>query len=107
LNQEYYVLAQASRAIVPKDSDGPFGQRIGVSVGGGSAGELQVSAFKTERGASADTDWNRYSLVVMNWQDGESGGSAAPVTTTIEFRGAQATYDFPVGVTTLWWFAEN
>lgn len=27
------------------------------------------------------------------------------MTTTIEFRGMQATYTFPVGVTTLWWFA--
>ena len=25
--------------------------------------------------------------------------------TTIEFRGQQATYTFPVGVTTLWWYA--
>ena len=24
---------------------------------------------------------------------------------TIEFRGQQATYTFPVGVTTLWWYA--
>ena len=27
------------------------------------------------------------------------------ITATIEFRGAQATYTFPVGVTTLWWYA--
>ena len=27
--------------------------------------------------------------------------------TTIEFRGMQATYTFPVGVTTLWWYAPN
>ena len=27
--------------------------------------------------------------------------------TTIEFRGRQATYTFPVGVTTLWWYAPN
>ena len=30
-----------------------------------------------------------------------------PVKTTIEFRGMQATYTFPVGVTTLWWYAVN
>ncbi|KZT50966.1 glycoside hydrolase family 30 protein [Calocera cornea HHB12733] len=102
LNQEYYFLAHGSRAIVPKDSGGPFGQRIGVSVGGSLNYELQVGAYKT--GRSDGTDYNRYSLVVMNWQDGDSAG---PVQTTIEFRGQQATYSFPVGVTTLWWFAEN
>ncbi|EJT98616.1 glycoside hydrolase family 30 protein [Dacryopinax primogenitus] len=96
-NQEYYVLAHGSRAIVPKDSGGPFGQRIGVSVGGPLATKLQVGAYKTGRAASAGTDWNRYSLVVMN----------CSVQTTIEFRGQQATYNFPVGLTTLWWFAEN
>ena len=30
-----------------------------------------------------------------------------PVQTTIEFRDMQATYTFPVGVTTLWWYAPN
>ncbi|KZO93648.1 glycoside hydrolase family 30 protein [Calocera viscosa TUFC12733] len=104
LNQEYYFLAHGSRAIVPKDSGGPFGQRIGVSIGGSLDYELQVGAYKTGRSAASGTDWNRYSLVVMNWNDGDGGG---PVQTTIEFRGQQATYSFPVGVTTLWWFAEN
>ncbi len=27
--------------------------------------------------------------------------------TTIEFRDMQATYTFPVGITTLWWYAPN
>ena len=27
--------------------------------------------------------------------------------TTIEFRDMQAQYTFPVGVTTLWWYAAN
>jgi hypothetical protein len=27
------------------------------------------------------------------------------VQATIEFRDTQATYTFPVGVTTLWWYA--
>ena len=27
--------------------------------------------------------------------------------TTIEFRGKQATFTFPVGVTTLWWYAAS
>ena len=30
-----------------------------------------------------------------------------PVQTTIEFRDMQAQYTFPVGVTTLWWYAPN
>lgn len=30
-----------------------------------------------------------------------------PVQTTIEFRDQQALYTFPVGVTTLWWYAPN
>ncbi|KZT50959.1 glycoside hydrolase family 30 protein [Calocera cornea HHB12733] len=107
LNQEYYALAHGSRAIVPKDPGGPFGQRIGVSVGGYLNYELQVGAYKTGRSTSENTDWNRYSLVVLNWQDGANGGSASPVQTTIKFRDQQATYSFPVGVTTLWWFAEN
>ncbi|KZO96858.1 glycoside hydrolase family 30 protein [Calocera viscosa TUFC12733] len=104
LNQEFYSLAQASRAVVPKDSSGPFGQRIGSSINGNLNYELIVSAYKTGRSAAADTDWNRYSLVVLNWNDQTNAG---PVTTTIEFRGLQATYSFPIGVTTLWWFAEN
>jgi hypothetical protein len=35
------------------------------------------------------------------------GGSWNPksLDTTISFRGQQARYTFPVGVTTLWWFA--
>lgn len=30
-----------------------------------------------------------------------------PIQTTIEFRGKQARYTFPVGVTTLWWYAPD
>ena len=38
--------------------------------------------------------------------DGGSGAwNPQPVTATIEFRGVQAKYTFPVGVTTLWWYA--
>ncbi|KZT50967.1 glycoside hydrolase family 30 protein [Calocera cornea HHB12733] len=107
LNQEYYTLAQASRAVVPKDPGGPFGQRINSTVSGDLGYELVVGAYKTGRSEEADTDWNRYALVVMNWDDGETSGTASAVETTIEFRGMQATYTFPVGVTTLWWFAEN
>ncbi|KAF8595142.1 glycoside hydrolase family 30 protein [Ceratobasidium sp. AG-I] len=104
LNQEYYPLAQASRAILPKDAGGAFGQRIGVTVGGSQSRALRVSAFVTKR--KSNTDYNRYSIVVLNWDDSASTTwNPQAVKTTIEFRGVQATYTFPVGVTTLWWFA--
>ncbi|KAJ6479912.1 glycoside hydrolase family 30 protein [Mycena vitilis] len=99
-NQEFYALAQASKAVLPKDNGGPWGQRIKVSVVGSLGWALRVGAYATTRVSSSD--WTRYSLVVMNWND---NGSAGPVTSTIEFRGMQATYSFPIGVTTLWWFA--
>ncbi|KAJ7279111.1 glycoside hydrolase [Mycena rebaudengoi] len=104
LNQEFYAMAQASKAIIPKDPTSPFARRMGVSVGGTLNWALVVGAYVAERVPS--TEWQRYSLVVLNWND-NSGGSwnPTPVQTTIEFRGQQATYTFPVGVTTLWWFA--
>ncbi|KAF7972752.1 hypothetical protein HWV62_17118 [Athelia sp. TMB] len=61
-----YAMAQASKAVLPKDAGGPWGQRIDVSIGGGSDWALVVGAYKTER--LSPTDWNRYSLVVLNWQ---------------------------------------
>ena len=41
------------------------------------------------------------------YRDDQPNGSwdPTPVQTTIEFRDMQATYTFPVGVTTLWWYA--
>ena len=99
-------MAAASKAVTPKDSGGPFAQRIGVSVGGSTSWALRVTAYVTARTNSAD--WLRYSLVVLNWDDTNNGvWSPTPVKTTIEFRGKQATYTFPVGVTTLWWYAPN
>ncbi|KAI0734077.1 glycoside hydrolase superfamily [Fomitopsis betulina] len=102
VNQEFYAIAHASKAVIPRDSGGPFGQRIGVSVGGNQ--NLVVSAFVTKRTSSSG--WWRYSLVVLN-QDDKNNGSRDPVdiAATIEFRGKQARYTFPVGVTTLWWYA--
>ncbi|KAF9460162.1 glycoside hydrolase family 30 protein [Collybia nuda] len=103
-NQEFYAMAQASKAIIPKDAGGPFGQRIGVSVNGSQGWALRVTAFVTRRVSSSE--WLRYSLVVLNWNDNASSSwNPTPVATTIAFRGMQATYTFPVGVTTLWWFA--
>ena len=58
-------MAQASKAILPRDAGGPWGKRIGVSVSGSEAGGLIVGAYMTGRLSS--TDWNRYSLVVLNW----------------------------------------
>ncbi|KAJ6491902.1 glucan endo-1,6-beta-glucosidase [Mycena sanguinolenta] len=103
-NQEFYSLAQVSKAIIPKDVGGPWGQRVNVSVGGSLNWALRVGAYATGRVSSSD--WTRYALVVMNWNDNASAGwDPLPVTATIEFRGMQATYTFPVGVTTLWWYA--
>lgn len=83
-----YSLAQASRAILPKDAGGPFGQRIGVTVGGSQSWALRVSAFMTKRNSS--TDFNRYSIVVLNWNDSASTTwNPQPVKATIEFRGVQ------------------
>ncbi|KAF9264506.1 glycoside hydrolase [Marasmius fiardii PR-910] len=106
VNQEFYAMAQVSKATIPKDSGGPFAKRIGVRVGGSLNTELRVGAFVTGRTNSAD--WSRYSLVILNWND-QVGGSWNPqnVQTTIEFRGMQASINLPVGVTTLWWFAPS
>ncbi|KAK0238073.1 glucan endo-1,6-beta-glucosidase [Armillaria nabsnona] len=103
VNQEFYALAQASKAIIPKDKGGPFGKRVQVDVGGNLSWALRVGAYVT--GRTSSSDWLRYSLVVLNWYDHPNGTwSPQPVDTTIEFRGMQARYTFPVGVTTLWWY---
>lgn len=60
-----YSMAQASKAILPKDVGGPWGKRIGVSVGGSMSWGLVVGAYVT--GRVNPSDWNRYSLVVLNW----------------------------------------
>lgn len=60
-----YAIAQASKAVLPRDQGGPFGTRIGVSVGGSMSWGLRVNAFVT--GRTNPSDWLRYSLVVLNW----------------------------------------
>ena len=101
-----YAIAHASKAVIPRDSGGPFGQRIGVSDGGNQ--NLVVSAFVTKRTSSSG--WWRYSLVVLNqcvpyaraaafirdepmlcYRDDKNNGSWDPVdiAATIEFRGKQ------------------
>lgn len=57
-------MAQASKAIIPKDVGGPFGKRVKVTVGGSLSWGLRVGAYVTGRVSSSD--WLRYSLVVMN-----------------------------------------
>ncbi|KAJ7871759.1 glucan endo-1,6-beta-glucosidase [Mycena leptocephala] len=97
-NQEFYSMAQASKAIIPKDAGGPWGRRMGVSVKGSLARCYRLSS----------TDYNRYSLVVMNCSGRQASTTwnPVPVAATIEFRGMQAKYTFPVELqTTLWWFA--
>lgn len=64
VNQEFYAMAQASKAILPRDVGGPWGQRIGASVGGSLDGALMVGAYVTGRVSSSD--WKRYSIVVLN-----------------------------------------
>ena len=56
-------MAQASKAIIPKDVGGPFGRRMGVSVGGSLNWSLRVGAYVTDRVSSSD--WLRYLIVVM------------------------------------------
>lgn len=58
-------MAQSAKAIVPKDVNGPFGQRIGVTVGGSLSWALRVGAYVTQR--VNPSDWPRYSIVVLNW----------------------------------------
>ena len=89
VSAKVYAAAQASKAIIPKDVGGPWGQRIGVSVGGTLDWTLVVGAYVTGRVSS---EWNRYSLVVLNWYDNSTGTwDPQPVNTTVEFRGAQAS----------------
>jgi hypothetical protein len=57
-------MALASKAIIPKDVGGPWGSRIGVSVGGSLNWALVVGAYVTLR--VSPTDWLRYSIVVLN-----------------------------------------
>lgn len=59
-----YSMAQASKAILPRDVGGPWGKRIGVSVGGELDWALRVGAYVT--GRVNPSDWLRYSLVVLN-----------------------------------------
>ena len=103
-------MAQASRAITPKDPGGPWGQRIGANVEGSGAWTLKVTAFVTKR--NNPSDWWRYSIVVLNWYvhttsrfrdvkkvtvvgrcDSNNGvWDLQDITATISFRGQQVRF---------------
>lgn len=57
-------MAQSSKAIIPTDPGGPFGQRIGVTVDGSLSWALIVGAYVVNRVNPAD--WKQYSIVVLN-----------------------------------------
>jgi hypothetical protein len=59
-----YAMAQLSKAVIPRDDGGPFGQRIGLSVGGGKGWALRAVAFRTGRSSSAE--WIKYTIAVLN-----------------------------------------
>lgn len=85
-----YAMAHASKAILPKDVGGPWGKKIGVSLGGLSNSTLRVGAYHTGRAKSSDSP--RYSLVVLNWNDNSAiSWNPTPVEATIEFRGRQVS----------------
>jgi hypothetical protein len=54
LNQEFFALAHAQRAVSPRDDDGPRGKRVQVDVGGGEAWALRVGAYVTARANASD-----------------------------------------------------
>jgi len=104
LNQEFWAIAHAGKAIAPRYPGGAFGKRIAVAVSGTWYWALRVSAYATS--GLSPTDKTRYSLVVLNWRDyATSSFNATEQPATINFRGVQATYTFPVGLTTLSWYA--
>jgi len=122
-----FGIAHASKAVIPRDSKGQWAERIDTVVNGPQNDTIIVTAYQTP--ASHSADFNRYSLVsrhstfhffilffchstksnnpsikvVLNFNDGtssSSGWNPQPARVTIQFRGVQASYTFPVGLTT-------
>ncbi|KAH9031898.1 hypothetical protein EDB85DRAFT_1890919 [Lactarius pseudohatsudake] len=86
---KYFVdstMTQASRVIIlPSDVNGPWDQRIDMTV----------------NGSIASAHCPRYSIVALYWGDSASTiWNPQTIITTIKFRGMQAAFPFPVGVTT-------
>lgn len=59
-------MAQASKAIRPRDPGDPFGQRIGIFVGGPLSWVLRASAFVTK--CMFVGEWLQYSIVAMSYE---------------------------------------
>ncbi|KAH9044865.1 hypothetical protein EDB84DRAFT_1436007 [Lactarius hengduanensis] len=80
------TMTQASRVILPSDVNGPCDQRIDMTV----------------NGSIASAHCPRYSIVALYWDDSASTTwNPQTIIATIKFRGMQAAFPFPVGVTTL------
>lgn len=103
VNQEFYAMAHASKAIIALDVGGPSAKRIGVTIGGNMNWALVAGAYVTGRAKPSDPF--RYSIVVLNWNNNVAACQPASIQATIHFRGKQAIYTFPVGVTTLSWYS--
>ncbi|KAF8335813.1 glycoside hydrolase family 30 protein [Cantharellus anzutake] len=96
LNQEFYGLAHANKAVLPVDAGGPTGERIQSSITGSNAGSLLATTYRIRRSKAGNP--TRYTMVVLNSAD--SGPNPGPITCDIQFRGKHLTYPFPVGLTT-------
>ncbi|KAF7353903.1 Glycoside hydrolase [Mycena venus] len=93
LNQEYYAIAHAARAVLPRDTGGSFGQLINSTVAPGpNTVNVTVNAYKTTRVNAQDP--TMYSLHVLNYNMHKG-------PYTVKFQDKQLSYSFPVGVSTL------
>lgn len=58
-------MGHAAKAILPITENGPYGQRIGISVTGSQAELITAGAYLTKQ-SSNSSDNSRYSIVVLN-----------------------------------------
>ncbi|KAF9258303.1 glycoside hydrolase family 30 protein [Marasmius fiardii PR-910] len=107
LNQEFLSMAHVSKVTIPRDPGGPSARFVGVSVSGSVNSTIRSAAFVSKRDNSNDP--SMYSLVVLNQLDRSGDGywNPTPVNVTIEFKGKQVAYEFPVGITTLSFYEES
>jgi len=94
LNQEYFALGMASKAIIAKDPNGPTAKRVQTRLTGnrGGDGTLVVGAYVTDRASPKDD--LRISTVALN-------KDSKPVKAAINFRGQLALVTLKPGLTTL------
>jgi hypothetical protein len=65
LNQEYYAIAHAAHAVLPRDAGGAFGKLIKSTLATGDrTANLRVNAYATPRVSAKDP--TRYALHVLN-----------------------------------------